>query len=649
MSAVVEALGNNRDAGVVEDICSYLTEVPPRSFFLFAGAGSGKTRTLVEVLRRMTGVVSHKLGGTVARQLRMHGRSIRVVTYTKNAVAVIKGRLGDNDLVCVSTIHAFCWELINGFNDDIRTALIALKQAQYDEEKAEAAKKPKGISAAKQRDLDEIQADIESLQVTDVFRYSPDREIFGSGALAHTQVLGAAAWLLKNRPTLQTILKDNYPIVLIDESQDTMKRMLDALMQLAEPRGSGLTLGLLGDHRQRIYADGHADLPALVPKSWATPELKMNHRSQRRIVTLINDIWSANLEGRTQAANGIQQHPREEKTGGFVRLYIGDTASSSEKKANREVWCAGQMGQVSQLTSWSEGDYQMLALEHKLVAARGCFVEAYNAMVLLDPNAAAPSGSGDNKGPGVVQILLNELAELETCLNADDGIDEFRATEVLRRHQRLDEMPQDSAARCLRINEMLVAMQNFAKACSHPNATVREVLEPVIDGHLFLVDPRLIKAFADGSPEPAPPERGVEEPKQDRMRRGWCALFRSPWSQLQKYRTYLSGGSALATHQVVKGSEFPHVMVVMDDDSAGGFLFSYDKIFGGTKLGSTDIKNLATGKETSIDRTLRLLYVTCSRAEESLALVLWSSNPQAALLCIRASGWFSKDEICLIQ
>ena len=58
MSGVLVPEGNDRDAGVVEEICGYLTEQPPRSFFMFAGAGSGKTRTLVEVLRRLTGVVA---------------------------------------------------------------------------------------------------------------------------------------------------------------------------------------------------------------------------------------------------------------------------------------------------------------------------------------------------------------------------------------------------------------------------------------------------------------------------------------------------------------------------------------------------------------------------------------------------------------
>lgn len=649
MSAAPISANNERDAGVVEEICGYLTENPPRSYFLFAGAGSGKTRTLVEVLRRMTGVVQHEKGGQLARRLRLYGRSIRVVTYTKNAVAVINGRLGDNDLVGVSTIHAFCWELISGFNDDIRAALVAIKQDQLEKETLEAAAKPRGITPAKQRDLDEIKADIEAFKATDAFIYHPDRETHGAGALAHKHVLDVTAWLLRHRPTLQTILKDRHPIVLIDESQDTMKGMLDALMSIAEPRGSGLTLGLLGDHRQRIYTDGHSDLPSLVPESWATPELQMNHRSQRRIVALINRIWEAKLEGRTQPANGVAQHPRTEKAGGIVRLFVGDTSRSPEEKVACERWCADQMQQASGSDAWSRGLYQLLALEHKLVATRGSFLDAYSAMALLDPNSAAPTGSGENKGPAAVQMLLNELARLEDCVGADGAVDEIRATEVFRGFGLLENMPEDEAERAKRIEEMLQAISAFATASANPEATVEQVLSPVLGSNLFEADNRLLEAFADKSPAPPAPARGEDESKKDRMRRGWCALFATPWSQLQRYRTYLAGSSVLATHQVVKGSEFLHVMVVMDDKLAGGNQISYDKIFGGVQLSKSDWDNVGKGKETTIDRTLRLLYVTCSRAQESLALVLWSSDPAAALDRIKASDWFSDGEFVAIQ
>ena len=348
MSEAVSREGNERDAAVVEEICGYLTERPPRSIFLFAGAGSGKTRTLVEVLRRLTGVTTHEAGSKIAHGLRRTGRSIRVVTYTKNAVAVISGRLGCNDLVSVSTIHSFCWELIAGFNDDIREALMALTTEKLERERTEAAGKSKGISAKDLENFAEYEADIEAHRLTQSFRYHPDKNLYGSGAIQHTNVLNATAWLLRTKPALRQILKDRHPIVLIDESQDTMKVMLDALMDLAAPNGSGMTLGLVGDHRQRIYTDGHADLPTLIPRGWAKPELQMNHRSQRRIVELINRIWEAKVEGRTQPTSGMVQHHRTEKDKGIVRIFVGGSSPVGDEKAKWEAWCAEQMAEAAQ-------------------------------------------------------------------------------------------------------------------------------------------------------------------------------------------------------------------------------------------------------------------------------------------------------------
>ena len=123
-------------------------------------------------------------------------------------------------------------------------------------------------------------------------------------------------------------------------------------------------------------------------------------------------------------------------------------------------------------------------------------------------------------------------------------------------------------------------------------------------------------------------------------------MFEAPWAELERYRRYLAGNSELATHQVVKGSEFTHVMVVMDDEQSGGNQISYDKLFGATELGDRDLENVQAGKETTIDRSLRLLYVTCSRARESLALVLWAENPTEALKFAREkSDWFVAEEI----
>lgn len=647
MTGAVDHEGNDRDAGVVEEICGYLTEQPPRSFFLFAGAGSGKTRTLVEVLRRLTGVVPHESGGKLAHRLRLYGRSIRVVTYTKNAVAVISGRLGSNDLVAVSTIHSFCWEIIGGFDEDIREALIADKAVKLEEAKTKAAAKKRGISDTDRRKFAEIEAEIEALKCVPTFIYHPDKDTYGEGAMQHDQVLDATAWLLSNRPTLRTILQDRHPIILIDESQDTMKSVLDALMKLAEPRGRGLTLGLLGDHRQRIYMNGHLDLPGLVPPGWAKPELKMNHRSQQRVVQLINKIWAAKLAGRTQPTSGVEQHHRTEKTGGTVRLFIGRTSLSTSEKRQKEAWVASQMQQAAQSDAWATpAGYQSLALEHKLVAARGDFLNVYTAMKLIDPNAAAPSGRGENTGPSVARLVLQDLAQLAACVAADGSVNDYAATEVLRRTGCLDQLPADADQRIARTEKMHEALAAFGAACVKPDATVAEVVAPIIKAQVFKVDARLLQQFADQTPPPAAPIPPRKPETDDERRRGWCALFMAPWAELERYRRYLAGNSDLATHQVVKGSEFTHVMVVMDDEQSGGYLISYDKLFGATELGDSDLDNVQAGKETTIDRSLRLLYVTCSRARESLALVLWAENPAEALNFARnKSDWFTEEEI----
>jgi len=640
--------GNDRDAGVVEEICGYLTEQPPRSFFLFAGAGSGKTRTLVEVLRRLTGVVPHESGGRLAHGLRLYGRSIRVVTYTKNAVAVISGRLGSNNLVEVSTIHSFCWELISGFDDDIREALLADKAMRLEEARAKAATKVRGVSETDRRKFAEIEAEIEALKGVQTFIYHPDKDTYSEGAMQHDQVLDATAWLLLNRPTLRAILQDRHPIILIDESQDTMKSMLDALVKLVEPRGSGLTLGLLGDHRQRIYMDGHSDLPGLVPPSWAKPELKMNHRSQQRVVQLINNIWASKLAGRTQPTSGVEQHHRTEKTGGTVRLFIGNTSLSTPDKRQKEAWVASQMQQATQIDAWSAASgYKSLALEHKLVAARGDFLNVYTAMTLIDPNAAAPSGRGENTGPSAARLVLNDLAQLAACVASDGSVNDFAAAEVLRRAGCLDELPAHADQRIARTEEMHEALASFGAACVNPDATVSEAIAPIINAQVFKVDARLLQQFSDQTPPPAAPiPRRETETNDARRRRGWCALFKAPWAELERYRRYLAGNSELATHQVVKGSEFMHVMVVMDDEQSGGNQISYDKLFGATELGERDQVNVLAGKETTIDRSLRLLYVTCSRARETLALVLWSENPTEALTFARdRSNWFAAEEV----
>lgn len=651
MSHQILPEGDDPDVHVVEEICGYVTAQIPRSFFLFAGAGSGKTRTLVEVLRRITGVVKHEAGEEYAKRLRSRGQAVRVITYTKNATDVVTGRLGVNELTAVSTIHAFCWEIVQGFDADIREALLALNNEDLAAAKQAAAEKKNGETDTDRRKYTEIAAEADEIRAVERFLYHPDRNTYGPGALSHATVLLVAAWLLNHRPTLQRIVEERYPLVLIDESQDTMKSVLDALLHLEAARTGNFTLGLLGDHRQRIYPDGHRDLPAHVPTSWAFPALKMNHRSQKRVVDLINAIWDADIAGRTQPKSGFAQHPRKEKSAGTVRIFIGNATLTTADKVERESQCAAAMAKATGVDAWAEGTrkFKTLTLEHKLAAKRGGFFDAYFAMDLLDEDAAAPKSNGERTGPAMVRPLLGSILDLAGCFSSAGELDEFAAMDVLRAANALACLPEDVEERRTQLAKLHEALTAFGAVTRNPGATVREVLKPLLSAQVFDADDRLIAAFDDESPPPAPPKVVSREERHDRLKRGWSHLFDTPWQQIARYRSYLNGEAELATHQVVKGSEFPHVMVVMDDHEARGFMFSYDKVFGAEPLSKGDNENIAEGKETTVDRTLRLLYVTCSRAEESLALVLWASNRAAAAEAIKETGWFKPTEIALLD
>ena len=81
------------DAHVDEEIAACLNLDNPKSFFLFAGAGSGKTRSLVTALQHVQTNLSERL--------RAKGQRIGVITFTNAASDEIKRRLLFDPLIDV--------------------------------------------------------------------------------------------------------------------------------------------------------------------------------------------------------------------------------------------------------------------------------------------------------------------------------------------------------------------------------------------------------------------------------------------------------------------------------------------------------------------------------------------------------------------
>ena len=72
-------------------------------------------------------------------------------------------------------------------------------------------------------------------------------------------------------------------------------------------------------------------------------------------------------------------------------------------------------------------------------------------------------------------------------------------------------------------------------------------------------------------------------------------------------------------------------------------------MLGAVLLSDTDKSNIEQSKESVLDRTRRLFYVICSRAKESLAIVVYSENPQAVKDYVVSENWFTEEEVILNQ
>ncbi|MEX2411492.1 MAG: hypothetical protein WD607_09030 [Candidatus Paceibacterota bacterium] len=185
----------------------------------------------------------------------------------------------------------------------------------------------------------------------------------------------------------------------------------------------------------------------------------------------------------------------------------------------------------------------------------------------------------------------------------------------------------------------------FSLWADSTDPTLNEILKEVFRSGIFQIPDSLLpiakRLFEDQETE----EESVDETESDKVIDAWETALESKFSEFEEYVIYISDESRFGTHQGIKGLEFQRVMVILDDDEARGFLFSYEKLFGAVEPTATDIKNEQEGKETSIDRTRRLFYVTCSRAEESLAIVAYTKNPAKVAQYILEQEWFDESEI----
>lgn len=597
----------------------------PRSFFLYAGAGSGKTHSLVVAVK--------SLKERERQRLTFEGRQIAIITYTNAACEEIARRLEHDPLVEVSTIHAFSWKMIKGFNDDIREWLrikLASDIAELDDRLGRARSVNK-TSQANQSSRDSKARRLAVLDEIPEFTYSPTGDNVSRQSLNHSEVIQMAAAFLPQPPLLD-VMADRHPVLLIDESQDTNGALMDAFLKAQAAIPGRFCLGLLGDTMQRIYNDGKLGLDEAIPSDWAKPEKRINRRCPIRVVKLINDIRAG--------ADDHLQIPKQDAAQGAVRMFCTRQAPGQDFSLEDQI--AEQMEEITGDAQWSTGKdgRKTLILEHKMAARRmgfeGVFAPLYAVAHL---NTALMDGTLP-----ILKVFFDGVAPIVAAARSDD----FTLMEAVRlRSPLLDPKYLEAAGnnQIELLESVGVATHALCEMLRDNNPLIEEVAQLLQSSGLLALPDRLVAAMDQGATADPAPETSDREALEIHAYR---VVLGRRYSEMAAFAGYANGLSPYGTHQGVKGLEFPRVMVILNDEEAGGFLFNYEKLLGVTPASATDMKNESEGKDTSLSRTRRLLYVTCSRAEESLAIVVYSAQPEVARERVIDAGWLTAEEVVVL-
>ena len=610
---------NNIDKQVDETLEKCILVSPRKSFFLFAGAGSGKTYSLVLLLK--------KIKDSIGRDLLAQWRQVAVITFTNAATDEIINRLDYSPVFHISTIHSFVWDVVKYYQADIKKLYYKYIEEDIKElhGKLESTKnKTTKTFLSNAEKLEVLRERLEKAKEIDKFVYNPNGSNPEYNALKHADVIKISAEMIVENEMLQRIIAQRYPILLIDESQDTKKELIDAFFKIQENFSDIFTLGLLGDQKQRIYTDGKENIVSIIPDGWEKPVKRMNHRCAKRIIELANTIGK-------EIDEYAEQNPREDADNGFVRLFVVKQHDDI-KKDEVESSVMKMMSEATTDKKWfgEDVDVKILTLEHMMAARRLGFdlfyapfakVTKYQ-MTFLQGNVSE------------IEFFTKEVLPIAGSLNGD-GSDALRILKLNSPLLSRDNI-ENPYKLYLRCREEALKVARIV----NDNKTIRDTVKAILDAQLL----RIPEVVYNASKLTIEDVNGSD----DEELIAWVNVMDLPIEMVKRYDDYVNQKTRFDTHQGVKGLEFDRVMVIIDDAEARGFMFSYDKLFGVKELSDTDKKNIADGKETSIERTQRLFYVTCTRAKNSLAVVMYTNDPNKVKEQTMNKGWFTENEIVMI-
>jgi DNA helicase-2/ATP-dependent DNA helicase PcrA len=534
-----------------------------RSFVLDAGAGAGKTYSLVEGLRKLC-------APPIADRLKRDGQQIACITYTNVAKDQVIERIQGNSLVRVSTIHDFLWSTLQPHQQALRQALLDFNEAL-----------PR--TSSRRVDQAELQAKVDGrLEV----KYSDRGSKFLDGRIFHDDLLSMARIAYARYDKLARIVASRYPYIFVDEYQDTSAAVVNILLGRMLPLvGDKIVLGFFGDKMQNIYHSGEHKGIGTLPADLAAPlEVIVKRENRRCSLSVINVL--------NKIRTDITQIPGNKNVqGDAAYIRVGGAADEAGLQRAREL--------LTNTLTWDLTGHgtRELYLTHRLIARKAGFAD------LLQAYADRGGFAKDALTDGSDRRISFFLEKVEPLAQA------WEMGQIGETLGRLHGAGHRLASRAAKsgVRDALNTLTD-----KRHSGTVREVLETIRDRQLFPLTDDLSIRLGNNQPILTAEMDEAAQEREQADAKLYTTLFALPYAQVAAFARFFTTSTPFATKHGVKGDEFETVLVVLDDAGAAWNVYSFDKYLSGAD---------DEAKPERASRSRNVFYVCCSRARQRLAVI----------------------------
>lgn len=485
-----------------------------QSFKLEAGAGAGKTYSLVEALKFL---IAHE-GRTLAKK----NQRIACITFTNVAKDEIESRTDRSPVTHCDTIHAFCWAIISGFQTQLRQFITEIPQ--WTERLEE-------IGEIGDRRID----------------YNLGHRSISEDAVSihHDDVLTLAVRLTEFEK-FRRILASMYPYILIDEYQDTDAGWMNAVKERFLGREGSPQFAFFGDHWQKIYGSGCGNLEhpsvRLIGK-------EANFRSAPAIVECLNRM-------RPELP---QQVKAPEAEGQIIVYHTNDWAGARETGYNKGDLPADKaveaLTKAKELLANDGWDFapsltKILMLTHRVLAAQ----QGYSSL----PAVFRYNESFTNKEQPHIAFFVDQFEPACRCFEQKRFGEMF---DYLGTDKRYILRGTDKTTWANSMNTLMELRSSgtIGEVITHLRAEKIPSLPSAVD--------RLEQRLAAFDPD-----QGEEIP---RILLELRDLHEVRYSEIVSVTDYLEGHSPFETKHGVKGAQYENVLAVM---GRGWNRYNWDKM-----------------------------------------------------------------------